>query len=132
MDFYAMLHKAGNPMNFDDHNYVPIVRSLNLEYLKILHSFNDVNFVKKVKSGLINSNLMESFFEARKISYSVGAAREFDVLNSPRNYFRFSTVPRLKTEWNKWNKIVPMLNVNNASILSSLKKFSEETIFKYE
>ena len=86
-------------MNFDDHDYGPIARSLNLESLKTLHTFNDVYFVKKVKSGLINSNLIESIFEAHRISYSLRATREFNIPNSPRNFFRFSTIPRLKTEW---------------------------------
>ena len=114
-------------MSYENHNCTPIATSLNIETIKSLHTFNDVFFVKKVKSNLVNCEEFVSIFEARRIPYELRAAREIRE-NSPRNFFRFSSVPRLKKER---NKIVPNLNINNSLSLPSFKKTAKDVIFKY-
>ena len=51
--------------------------------------------------------------------------------NSPRNYFRFSSIPRIKREWNKIVQILN-LNINESVNLGKFKKISREAIFEYK
>ena len=115
-------------MQFDDHNYTPIAKSLNLESIKSLQTFYDVFLIKKIKSNLINCTDMSIIFEACFIPYGLRAYRELKEDNLPRNFFRFSTVPRLKRNW---NSIVQKLNADGSVNISSFKKTAKENIFVY-
>ena len=87
--------KIGSPLNFDENNYTNIATLLNLESIKSLHTYN-IYFVRKVESNLINCGNVSGIFEARLIIYNLRAYRVLKKENSPRNSFRYSTVPRLK------------------------------------
>ena len=120
--------KINLPTQFDDHNYTPIAKSSNLESIKSLHTFYDVFLIKKIKSNLINCADISIVFEARFIPYGLRAYKELKEDNSPRNIFRFSTVSRLKREW---NAIVQKLNADGSLNMSSFKKTAKENIFVY-
>ena len=87
--------------------------------------------MQKVKCNFIKCEELKTIFEARAIPYGLRAFRVLKEDNSPRNYFRFSSIPRIKREWNKIVQILN-LNINESVNLGEFKKISREAIFEYK
>ena len=88
------------PMRFDDHDYTPIRKLLNLTPLRTIFLKNDYILAYKIFHNLINSSTVNELFSERNLSYNLRNPRPLQSLNSTRDYINFSTPSRLRHLWN--------------------------------
>ena len=88
------------PMRFDDHDYTPIRKLLNLTPLRTIFLKNDYILAFKISHNSINSSIVNDLFSDRNLTYNLRNPRPLQSSHSSRDYINFSTTFRLRHLWN--------------------------------
>ena len=102
--------KRGSPMSYRDHNYSPISTSENIHTIISTHKYFDSVLAFKISKKLISSEQINSSFNPTPRNLYTRSKRAFHTLFKKYNYAYFSTLPRLRRQWNSLPQNIRDLN----------------------